>query len=225
MKKIGLLFALLLAISLLACSQVSSPSLSEPASSEEAAGNLQTVVFPAYTDEKTQYNASIFEIPPFTLSVELPEGWTIHQKGEGDTAYGIAGAWSGMGIYDADQQYVGAVAYNTYEEYEGAEDTPQAIYNQIALANHYSFNAQPADTTPGGAYVPVKETSSGVTATTEVYLSAIFNQQAGYGDTETYNKGILSYNKERLVYVAFEFASDALTDEQLTQIAQSVEIL
>lgn len=55
MKKIGILFALLLAISLLACSQVSSPSLSEPASSEEAAGNLQTVVFPAYTDEKTQY--------------------------------------------------------------------------------------------------------------------------------------------------------------------------
>ena len=41
---------------------------------------------------------------------------------------------------------------------------------------------------------------------------------------EKQNKGIVSYNKELSAYVAFEFDSGKITNEQLESIAKSVAI-
>lgn len=38
------------------------------------------------------------------------------------------------------------------------------------------------------------------------------------------NKGILSYDKEKLVYVAFEFEDSMVSEEMCTEIAKSITI-
>ena len=52
-----------------------------------------------------------------------------------------------------------------------------------------------------------------------MYYSAAVND-----GKEKHNKGIVSYNKDMLVYVAFEFDQDRITDEQLESVAKSIEI-
>lgn len=65
----------------------------------------------------------------------------------------------------------------------------------------------------------MNKTGTRVTAVTEVYWSATVND-----GKEKRNKGIVSYNKDMLVYVAFEFDQDRITDEQLESVAKSIEI-
>ncbi|MCL1793287.1 MAG: hypothetical protein FWG34_05420 [Oscillospiraceae bacterium] len=175
------------------------------------------VIFPASDKGKTEYNAAIYEIEPFALSVELPENWSYKEREPGADFAGHFAffeiLWSVFDIYDESGEFVGAVGYNIYENYEGAEeDDPRAIYSQIALGNHYHFDVRES-------YAVVKETEYGKTATADVYYSANIN-----GGTEMKNKGILSYNRDLSVYVAMEFESALVTDEQIANIAKSVLI-
>ncbi len=188
---------------------------------EEEEKNEITVTFPARTDELTKYNKDIFSIEPFETVIVLPDGWTISEKGEGDTKFPISGAWSSMGIYTDDGTYAGAIAYNIYEEYEGVEEWPQAIYNQIDLGNGYHFEAHSEY-----GYSPVTQTESGVTAVTKVYISKQVSAQWGYGDgsTEIYTHGILSYNKDFHVYIACEFDPALVSNQELAEIAGSIVI-
>ena len=55
---------------------------------------------------------------------------------------------------------------------------------------------------------------------TEVYYSDVITE----GNGEKYNKGILTYDKMLGVYVAFDIDSNALTDIQYTEIAESIKI-
>ena len=130
-----------------------------------------------------------------------------------------------MGIYNAQGEYVGAVGYNIYEEYEGAEDVPQAIYNQIALGNDYRFDAQPKDN--GGAYTPVSEREGGNNGYYRNHGCLHFAsvaQSFEYESKEIIYKGVLSYNNDLLVYVAIELDSEKVNERDLTLIAESIEI-
>lgn len=80
------------------------------------------------------------------------------------------------------------------------------------MGNDYHFDVR--DT-----YKVINETETGVTAVTDVYYSAAVND-----GKEKHNKGIVSYNKDMLVYVAFEFDQGRITDEQLESVAKSIEI-
>lgn len=185
--------------------------------------NAYAITFPAY-DQRTDNNAAIFDIAPFELRVRLPQGWTIGTKSANDLNYPLIGAWTPLGIYDDQGAYIGAVGYNIYEEYEGAEDVAQAIYNQIALGNGYRFDAQPKEN-GRGAYQPVAENANGVTAVTEVVSSAQLRESMGVGDSEGVNRGILSYNRALRVYIAMELDGKKVPEEALLQIAGSVEIV
>ena len=169
--------------------------------------------FPFSDKDKTQYNATIYNVEPFQVSLELPEKWGLKERintAEFNTGVALSGMWSILDIVNADQEVVGAIGYNTYEEYEGAEDVPQAIYNQIALGNDYHFDVR-------DSYTVMKENEYGNTAIVDVYYSASIND-----GKEKINKGIVSYNKDLLVYVAMEF-DDLKTDEvQLELIANSL---
>ena len=172
------------------------------------------VTFPVSDKGKTEYNTAIYEIEPFALSVQLPEKWSYKEREPGSnfdnhSAF-IEVIWSVLDIYNENGERVGAVGYNTYEEYEGAENDPRAIYSQIALGNNYHFDVR-------DSYTVIKETDSGITATADVYYSASINN-----GIEMTNKGILSYNRNLLVYIAMEFESALITDEQITNIAQSI---
>lgn len=239
-KRILALVTALVIFTLVACSNSTGPSGSEATSSNTseqersestppplsstseiegstAQSNNQAVTFPSSDNGKTEFNADAYDITPFDLSVDFPADWTMKEResatgNNADTVLGLAAVWSVHDIYDGAGEHIGAVGYNTYEEYEGAEDMPQAIYSQIALGNNYKFDVR-------DSYIVIAEAESGLTATCDIDYGASINN-----GTEKKNKGIVSYNRDLLVYVAFEFISDQITDEQTENIAKSIEL-
>lgn len=182
-------------------------------------GSPYSLIFPAY-DQRTEANKEVFDIPPFETKITLPEAWTIRpMKDNPNGKYVILGLWNHLGIYNEQGKLVGSIGYNKYKEYEGAEEAPQAIYCGIAIGNHYMFDAY-------NAYQKVMKTDGGYTATTKVYISRIMAEQLGYeGDyDEIQNLGILSYDKNMLVYVAVELDSTALGEDELLEIARSITL-
>ena len=206
MKKfICIMFIIILSVNLFACGEKAPQD-----------SNVQSIMFPVSDNGKTEFNALIYEIEPFNLSLTLPDKWTMKERklsGEFDTEVALSGVWSTLDIFNDKNERVGAVGYNIYELYEGAEDEPNAIYNQIALGNDYQFDVR-------NSYNIVKETDYGKTATADVYYSASINN-----GEEKINKGILSYNKDLLVYVAIELINDLLSEEELLSIAQSIDFV
>ncbi len=186
-----------------------------------AAANALAITFPAY-NQSNGHNEKVFGVA-FTLQLQLPQGWRVRGKSAADTAYPLNGLWTPLGVYNAQSELVGAVGYNIYEPQQGAEDVPQAIYNQIALGNGYRFDAQPKER--GGAYTPVVTGESGVTATTGVYTSAQIARGLGLGSEELVNRGVLCYHKGLQVYVGIELDSEKVTKEELELLAKTVQIV
>ena len=155
--------------------------------------------------------ATVLSFPEYALEVSLtlPEGWSAQMRAPLEPSqrpkYLTLGPVLAAGIYNEEGAEVGAIGAETYTETEGAEDLPQAIYSK-----------------QDGSYQPVKETETGETALTQVYYSPIMAQEVGYGEAERYNKGILSYDRELLAYVAVDLDADLVSDEQAEQIAQSI---
>ena len=178
------------------------------------------IVFPNHWEDKAEYNAEIYDIKPFTLTLTLPKDWTIEpmESNQADGAYHYLNynLFSAMDIYSEKGYNVGSVGYNVYELYENAEDEPQAVYNQIAIGNGYKFDVH-------GKYIPVNKTDNTCTALTDVVCSEAFMRGHG-GGSEKINRGIVSYDKSQLVYVAIEFDSDFISDNQLNTIAKSIVI-
>ncbi len=170
--------------------------------------------------------ATVLSFPEYALEVSLtlPEGWSAQMRAPLEPSqrpkYLTLGPALAAGIYNEEGAEVGAIGAETYTETEGAEDLPQAIYSNLTLANHYNFSARPPE--QDGFYQPVKETETGETALTQVYYSPMMAQEVGYGEAERYNKGILSYDRELLAYVAVDLDADLVSDEQAEQIAQSL---
>ncbi len=187
---------------------------SRPAA-EPQPDETHTITFPTSDKGKTEFNAAAYEIAPFELSFALPAGWSVKEREQPelvDDEIALSGVWSIHDIYAPNGDRVGAVGYNTYEEYEGAEDNPQAIYNQIALGNNYRFNVR-------DSYTKVKQAEYGITAKCDVYYSANMNDGA-----EKPNYGVVSNHKDLLVYVAMEFISDGFSERRVRQIAESIKL-
>ena len=171
------------------------------------------VTFPLSDAERTELNRAIFEITPFEISFQLPKGWNIGNY-DAETGYLYNGAWSRVGLYDAEENCIGAVGYNVYEPNEAITDEPMSIYSQIALGNDYQFNVHET-------YTVVKKTDQHQTAMVDVYYAPSFTDKAGEDDATNY--GILSQSLKQAVYVAFELAHKALTSEEVAEIANSIE--
>jgi hypothetical protein len=152
--------------------------------------------------------ASGVDISPFTVTLTLPSGWSLADMDE--DAFPIFPMLSKRGLSNAEGEMVGAIGFCPYDPIEGMEDDPRAIYSQIALGNDYKFNVR--DT-----YTVIQENDDGETAITTVDYAASIN-----GGAEKTNRGIVAYNRDKLVYVAIELDSDALSDEQAEAIAQSL---
>ena len=177
----------------------------------------QSIFFPQGDFEKTEYNEAVFAVSPFPVEFLIPDGWTTRVSEDNETENTphllSVGAWSRVDILNTEGKAVGCIGYNLYEPYEGEEDNPAAIYSQIGLGNGYQFDVREA-------YTPV-EGSAFHAAVTDVYYSAAF--LGDQGGEERINRGILAYDGERHLYVAMEFVAGALTEEQLTAIAASLD--
>ena len=175
-------------------------------------GDVATLTFPVDDYANTEFNTRVYAEEPFSVSLTLPNGLSVKKQEMVEDKFKLLSTFSKYNILNEDKVLVGIAGYNKYEVYEGAENEPAAIYNQIALGNDYHFDVRET-------YKVINETKTGATAVTEVYYSAAVND-----GKEKHNKGIVSYNKDMLVYVAFEFDQDRITDEQLESVAKSIEI-
>ena len=176
---------------------------------------LHQMVFPESDAEKTDMNKDIFEVTPFNIQVALPEGWSVGEFDPQAETYLYSGAWSRVAIYDKDENCVGAAGYNIFELDDETEGELIAIYNQIALGNDYRFDVN-------DSYSVVKKVDAGETATVDVYYSPSLSAPSDTDSDPKINYGILSYNSDKFVYIAFEFDS-SVTDETIKYIANSIE--
>ncbi len=183
---------------------------------EESTAEISYITFPAY-DQRNDWNAAVMDIEPFSVAIRLPEGWSIGSEAQKNGKYSVSGAWNPLAILDANGTSVGAVAYNIFDDGAEKEGNPMAIYNQIALANHYAFSCSEP------TYRPYKQQDHGVTAITEVYLSPMISEQLGYGAQEVINKGILSYHDQLNVYVAVELDFE-ISESIVEDMAASLSI-
>lgn len=188
----------------------------------QAGYTARKIIFPVNQNQKTKYNSKVYEIKPFTLSFALPKGWSIkaakpQSEEKNKPQYFNGNIYSVMNVFNGNN-LVGAIGYNTYKPYKGAEDNPKAIFSEIALGSGYRFEI--AD-----YYKPVKATGTSITAITNVYYSSAFLKGYGINSGEKRNWGILSHNKKLLVYVAAEFDKKTVSKVKISTIAKSFKIL
>ena len=161
--------------------------------------------FPSYTMEA------------FTLRLTLPQGWFLEKRGLTATdittlrSKEIIGTFLTTYVFNEDGICVGKMGCNYYDLYEGEEDNPQAIYNQVALGNHYQFDVR-------NSYEVICRSDVIETATADV----LYMEPANDGGDTTANYGILSRSREGRVYVALEFESGLVSEEEVLAIAESI---
>ena len=152
----------------------------------------------------------------FSVSFDLPEGWTARAR-EADAGQdtgeplALASVTSVYDLYDAQGGLAGAVGYSPYEPYEGERDAPAVVYATVRLGSVYRFDTDES-------YEVVKETDVGANAVMDVV-----RQVGGAGGSTTLNRGVLAYDRERAVFVAFELDAGRVTAQQQRDIAASVE--
>ena len=152
----------------------------------------------------------------FSVSFDLPEGWTASAR-EPDAGQDVheplalASVTSVYDLYDAQGGLAGAVGYSPYEPYEGERDAPAVVYAAVRMGSVYRFDTDES-------YEVVKETDVGANAVMDVVL-----QEGGAGGSATLNRGVLAYDRDRAVFVAFELDAGRVTAQQQRDIAASVE--
>ena len=151
-----------------------------------------------------------------SVSIGMPEGWTARAR-EADAGQdtgeplALASVTSIYDLYDAQGGLAGAVGCSPYEPYEGERDAPAVVYATVRLGSVYRFDTDES-------YEVVKETDVGANAVMDVV-----RQVGGAGGSTTLNRGVLAYDRERAVFVAFELDAGRVTAQQQRDIAASVE--
>lgn len=172
---------------------------------EEAEGPETVIEFPAEAAGEA-----------VSVSFGLPEGWTARAR-EADAGQdtgeplALASVTSIYDLYDAQGSLAGAVGCSPYEPYEGERDAPAVVYATVRLGSVYRFDTDES-------YEVVKETDVGANAVMDVV-----RQVGGAGGSTTLNRGVLAYDRERAVFVAFELDAGRVTAQQQRDIAASVE--
>lgn len=166
----------------------------------------EVLTFPAQTAQEGE---------SFSVSFDLPEGWTARAR-EADAGQdtgeplALASVTSIYDLYDAQGGLAGAVGYSPYEPYEGERDAPAVVYAAVRMGSVYRFDTEES-------YEVVKETDVGANAVMDVV-----RQVGGAGGSTTLNRGVLAYDRERAVFVAFELDAGRVTAQQQRDIAASV---
>ena len=94
-------------------------------------GNVVTLTFPVNDYAKTEFNTRVYVEEPFSVSLTLPNGWSVKKQEAVEDKFKLLPVFSKYNILNEDKVLVGVAGYNKYEVYESAENEPAAIYNQI----------------------------------------------------------------------------------------------
>lgn len=182
------------------------------------AENRISISFPAYKPEEND-PAYIAEQSKFDFSVTLPSGWTLSESCNNELLP-IGELYTPLYIYDGDK-IKGYIGFDRFEPYEGeisAEQYYQSVYYKLRLSRLSVWDP----------YTAVKSTENGEVGTVKIsYLDySRLEESAGrMPDIPQYNSnGILCYDKSLCVYVGIAFIPDAVSDDELNAIAETVSI-
>lgn len=183
---------------------------------QQSSGNAASIEFPAHQYARTEYNTAILDIQPFTLSLSLPEGWSVQIPEQSEySEVVISSECSAVYLCNVEGERVCTVDYDTFElNFEGAdvEEIPyRAVYSDLMLSNHSTWDCD---------YMVVKDEGAVNAATCKIMTSAAVSPS---GEEEKV-PAALAYNSDLLVYVRLAFRAGAVTDEQLEDIATSINI-
>lgn len=191
---------------------------SEDGTLPQAAENRISLTFPAYELNGNE-PAYIAEQSNFYFSVTLPAGWSLSEKYNNELLP-MGELYTPMYIYDGDE-IKGYIGFDCFEPYSGEipeEEYYMSVYPKLRLSRFSVWDP----------YTAVKTTENGEVGTVEIsYLDySRLNEFAGrLPDMPEYkSNGILCYDKALCVYVGIAFVPDAVSDEELNSIAESVVI-
>ena len=185
-----------------------------PAQTEEAGPTA--ITFPADQEGKNEYNADIYATGPFSVQLQLPQGWTVEKPGEQqiDTTIPLFNQL----LLVKDGQRMATMGFNIYEDAGGvpAEQYYRVVYAGIRLGSTYFWNLDP--------YQPLSSWENGETALATVCYQDKEALDSGKSAAEAQSievPGIVSYDRERKVYIGIQFAEG--TEQALAEeIAKSL---
>lgn len=181
--------------------------------SERPSNANKYIPFPAYQVEKTTYNAHIYDIEPFRMYIDLPDGWEVRMPPEEERSSLF---FTPVYLYK-DDTLMAICGYHIFEAIDETEipreDYYQVIYSGIRLGSLYRWDD----------YQPIVNSEYMETALANVYVVQADGMAAAASPT-TVLPGILSYNKQLQVYVAVQFSSDTVTEEEREIIAKSIRL-
>lgn len=176
------------------------------------------VWFPSSYENRTEHSAAIYDIEPFKMSIELPEGCVITTDFENPED--AQNGWSPMDI-QLDGKSVGTADYNIFEIYPDSPPIHEGnfyrmVYNQLMLGVQGNWNND---------YTVVKQDDISENAVTKI--SVIDPEIFGSGrpaepEDISYQPGILAFNTDLLVYVNIHLDEGVFTDDQIEDIARSI---
>lgn len=176
-----------------------------------------TVKFPAYQDGKTEQNCVIYDTEPFEVTLDLPIQWEISIPMEDERKPGLL--FTPMEIV-CENERMGTIGFYTYTPYEEddipEEDYYKTVYSNLRLGSQCFWDP----------YTPIKTTDTKETGIATVnYLdpAEIENHPGAMADVPWIEvPGILAYDNEKFVYIGIQFEENAVTDDQVNAIAQSI---
>lgn len=171
------------------------------------------IQFPAYQAEDIMPQVPDNAVP-FRMYLDLPEGWEVHMPPEGEND-----SWFVTPVYlYKDDALMAICGYNQFESIDEneipQEDYYKAVYSGIRLGSLYRWDD----------YQPIVTSEYMETALANVYIEQTDGMTAAAASPTIVMPGILSYNKQLQVYVAVQFLSDTVTNEEQETIAKSIHL-
>ena len=176
----------------------------------------QEITLPADLSGRTEYNADVYDVAPFTLSLCLPEGWTVGSAdGRSGLHPAVDGIFSVQYLFDEEGVCVGNLGYALAHACSPDEaNVPMALFAGITMSTH-SFDCSSA------FYVPVRQEDGVTVARTRVVHRVPANETAASPED---NYGVLIRDDALGVYVAIELDSDQVTQEQVEQLTGQLSL-
>lgn len=164
----------------------------------------------------------VTNVKDLKVKMTLPQAWQI--KKQKATApidlYGLA-TLSGASrheVYDEKGNLLMAFCYFPYEDIEGQEDNLQAIYNQVALANHYHFIVRKEDENGGNKLAILEDTADRQVVYCMHYCYASDNGKPG--EAKLRPGALVRFKKEHL-YIAI-YGDEKIDEKQVKDFAMSI---
>lgn len=181
-----------------------------------------TIRFPAYATENPRdlpYFDALNNTPPFAVQVDFPASWTVQQT-KGDETTPTGELHSKVYIYDADKLigYIGFAIFEPYTKEIEQEQYYKTVYPTLRLPSIAIWDP----------YTAVKTTDSAETGIVDIWYldpNEIDNYPGAMASVpQLETTGILSYDKERKVYIGIAFMPDTVDKAQAEAIAKTVSL-